>query len=183
MPSPRPLLLASSLALGLLAGCSSNPRPATTTPSTPAAESGGTPAATGQKMEAAPGGKLETAPGQTPELPSAESGGTPATAGEGMVAEGKATYYVKDSGVRCMAAPCPSFIARRADKPDEEGIPITDLDLATLGVTDAQRDRMLESTHDGSRGLKVEATIIQVPNAGPAGTATRLSVNRVLEGK
>jgi len=159
----RPTFLATALALGLLAGCSSNTR--TSPPETRPAESGGTPAPT-----------MDTPNSKTgPSLPQGDSGGT---------ADSKTVvYYVKDSGVRCITTPCPSFIAIRADRPDEDGIQITEMDLAALGVDDEQRAKLLESTHDGSRGLKVEATIVKVPNAGPAGDGTRLSVNRVLEGK
>ena len=170
--SPRSTFLATTLALGLLAGCSSNTR--TTPPAEPsAAESGGTPT----PSAAAP----DTSAQKLPTQPLEESGGTAAPA---PAADAKpVVYYVKDSGVRCMAAPCPSYIATRADKPDAEGIPITDLDLGALGVGEEQSAKLLDSTHNGTRGLKVEATVIKVPNAGPAGDGTRLSVNRVLEGK
>ncbi|WNG13499.1 DUF6748 domain-containing protein [Cystobacter fuscus] len=154
----RSSLLALPLALGLLAGCTSNTRPAV---EARPAESGGTPAAPTPAPE-------DTTPGQD------VSGGT--TAARPVI------YIVKDSGVRCIAAPCPSLVARPADDPKSEGLSITDLDLSALGLTDEQRERLMEKVHQGA-GLKVEASVGNVPHAGPAGTATVLRVTRVVEGK
>lgn len=162
----RSSLLALPLALGLLAGCTSNTRPPVE--SRPA-ESGGTPAATGAEATPPPApAPRDTAPGQD------VSGGTAASDSKPVI------YIVKDSGVRCMAAPCPSLVAQPADDPKAEGLRITDLDLSALGLTDEQQGRLMEKVHQGA-GLKVEASVGNVPQAGPAGTATVLRVNRVVE--
>ncbi|ATB34913.1 lipoprotein [Cystobacter fuscus] len=163
----RSSLLALPLALGLLAGCTSNTRPPV---EARPAESGGTPAG----AEAPP----PPPPAPTDTAPSEDiSGGTTAASDSKPV-----IYIVKDSGVRCMAAPCPSLVARPADDPKAEGLRITDLDLSALGLTDEQQGRLMEKVHQGA-GLKVEASVGNVPHAGPAGTATVLRVNRVVEGK
>ncbi|MFY0582834.1 hypothetical protein ACN28S_58810 [Cystobacter fuscus] len=89
-------------------------------------------------------------------------------------------YIVKDSGVRCITAPCPVYLALRADRPEEAGLKVTDLDLSALSLGDEQRSALLKSTHKTGPGLKVEATVRTVPHAGPGGTATILRVSRVL---
>jgi hypothetical protein len=160
-------LLSALLALGLLAGCSSR-----TNPEARPAESGGTPSA---QMDTPPADKPLPAPGGA--TAPAESGGTAAPA-----PRGPAVYFVRDSGVRCMAAPCPSFIATRADKPDDEGMKVTDVDMSALGLSDEKRNGLMEGTHFNP-GIKVEATVETVPNAGPAGAATILRVSKVVEGK
>ncbi|OJH41551.1 DUF6748 domain-containing protein [Cystobacter ferrugineus] len=163
--TPRSSLLAIPLVLGLLAGCTSNTRPSA---DTRPAESGGTPTSTGAEATPPP----PPAPSETEDV----SGGTTASDSKPVV------YIVKDSGVRCMAAPCPSLVARPADDPKAEGLRITDLDLSALGLTDEQKGRLMEKVHQEA-GIKVEASVGNVPHAGPAGTATVLRVNRVLEGK
>jgi hypothetical protein len=98
-----------------------------------------------------------------------------------MTAQDKpVVYLVKDSGVRCITAPCPVYLAVRADHPEEAGLQVTDLDLSALALGDEQRSTLLKSTHKASAGLKVEATVSTVPHAGPGGTATILRVSRVL---
>jgi hypothetical protein len=94
--------------------------------------------------------------------------------------ETPAVYIVKDSGVRCLTAPCPVYTALRADPPEQEGLPVTDLDLSALGLADEQRATLLRTTQKKGPGLKVEATVSTVPNAGPGGTATILHIRRVL---
>ena len=167
--SPRQPLLTAALALGLLTGCSRN------TSESRSAESGGTPSA---QMEAP---RDNNQPVQDPAMakPPAEgsSGGTAAAA---PAERGPAVFFVRDSGVRCMAAPCPSFIATRADKPDPEGLQVTDVDLSALNVSEEKRVALLEAVHMHP-GIKVEATVDTVPNAGPAGAATVLRVTRVVE--
>jgi hypothetical protein len=175
--SPRPTFLATALALGLLAGCTSNNR---ATPADNPAESGGTPAPSTEAPR-------DTAPKPTPPAP--DDNGTPSAPGTGApgstsgASAQSGTYYVKDSGVRCITTPCMSYRAYRADQPDEEGTPISDLDLSAVAGDDEKRAPLLDQTHNGGRGLKVEARILPVPKAGPGGDGTRLTVNRVLEGK
>ncbi|WP_257460383.1 DUF6748 domain-containing protein [Archangium lipolyticum] len=155
----QPLLAA--LAFGMLAGCTRN-----TTESRPA-ESGGTPT-----ERATP----STNPSGEPPPSEPPSRGTAAADKAGA----PVVYIVKDSGVRCMAAPCPSFIATRPDRPNEDGLQVTDVDLAPLGLAEERRANILEATHSPT-GLKVEATVVTVPKAGPAGDATVLRVTRVVE--
>lgn len=151
----RHTLIATALLLGLAAGCSSN-RPAS---EAKPAESGGTPSPS-----------TETPPPPPATKPAEDtSGGTAA-------ADSKPTlYYVKDSGIRCIAPPCPQYIATRADRPDEDGIQITSVDLAATGFAQEQTDRFIEATHTAP-GVKVEAIIKTVPKAGPAGDAKVLTI-------
>ena len=97
-----------------------------------------------------------------------------------MTAQEPVAYIVKDSGIRCITAPCPVYIALRADQPDEEGLQITDLDLSALALAAEQRSTLLHATQKRGPGLKVEATVSTVPNAGPGGDATILHIRRVL---
>ncbi len=97
-----------------------------------------------------------------------------------MTDSAKSTVYiVKDSGVRCLTAPCPVYLALREDQPDDAGLKITDLDLNALQLDEAQRATLLKSTLRTGPGLKVEATVSTVPDAGPAGDATVLRISRV----
>jgi hypothetical protein len=154
-------LLTAVLSLGLLAGCSSRTTPpAESLP----AESGGTPSA-----QSAPPANNPPGEGETP------SGGTAAAAET-------VTYYVRDSGIRCIAPPCPAFIATRPDRPNEDGIQITDIDLHALGLSEEKRDSVLEATHTAP-GIKVEAVLGVGASAGPAGNAKILRITRLLESK
>ncbi|PTL84812.1 DUF6748 domain-containing protein [Vitiosangium sp. GDMCC 1.1324] len=163
----RQPLLTAALTLGLLVGCSNRsspePRPA---------ESGGTPTT---PMETPPANKPLPSSAANTEAP---SGGTAAPSAD----RGPAVFYVRDSGVRCMAAPCPSYIATRVDRPGEDGLKVTDVDLSALNLSDEKRNSIIEGTHMGS-GIKVEATVETVPNAGPAGAATVLRVQKVVDSK
>jgi hypothetical protein len=161
-------LLTAALALGLLAGCSKG-----TTPPEPsrAAESGGTPTA---PMDNKP------APAPTPApAPESPSGGTAAAP---SAERGPAVFFIRDSGVRCITTPCPFFVATRPDRPGDEPLQVHEVDMAALGLSDEKRNSVMEATH-GNAGLKVEATVDTVPNAGPAGAATVLRVRKVVEGQ
>ena len=164
--TPRLPLLTAALALGLLAGCSKG-----TTPSEPprAAESGGTPSAPMDKP-------TTDTPAPAPEAP---SGGTAAAPSP---ERGPAVYFIRDSGVRCMTTPCPYFVATRPDRPNDEPLKVHEVDMAALNLSDEKRNMVMEAAH-GNAGLKVEATVDTVPNAGPAGAATVLRVRRVVEGQ
>ncbi|ATB36388.1 lipoprotein [Cystobacter fuscus] len=163
--TPRRPLLAATLAMGLLAGCSRNAPPPSSQPS----ESGGTPAQTDK-----PANETPTPPADTPSAGS--------NAAETAATQQSATYYVRDSGIRCIAPPCPAFIATRVDKPDEDGLQITDLDLNALGLSQEKRDSLMEATHTAP-GIKVEAILGIGASAGPAGPAKILRISRVLESK
>lgn len=163
----RPLLLAA-LALGFAAGC--------TTPSSPNAPPSNEPGTPSTESAARP---AENAPPKGNE-PGTEAAPTPTPTTGGDVKQGEsAVYMVKDSGVRCIAPPCPSYNATRVDKPDAEPIPIHELDLsAVTGGNDEQANALVSQTQMG-KGLKVEATLETRPNAGPAGAATVLKASRL----
>ena len=116
------------------------------------------------------------APAPTQETP---SGGTAAAP---SAERGPAVFFLRDSGVRCMTTPCPYFVATRPDRPNDEPLQVHEVDMAALNVSDEKRNSIMEATH-GNAGLKVEATVDTVPNAGPAGAATVLRVLRVVEGQ
>jgi hypothetical protein len=164
--TPRRHLLAATLALGLLAGCTRNEPSPVSQPS----ESGGTPPAQTDK----PSNDTPAEPANTP-----PTGSTPA---ENAATQQTATYYVRDSGIRCIAPPCPAFIATRVDKPDEDGLQITELDLNALGLSQEKRDSLMEATHTAP-GIKVEAILGISASVGPAGPAKILRISRVLESK
>jgi len=162
----RQSLLATTVALGLLAGCSRN-----ATQNQPA-ESGGTPSAPAQPM---PDEAIKPAE----EPPSGgTAAGAPAVPGT-PTERGPAVFFVKHSGVRCMAAPCPTYNITRADRPNDEPIPVTDVDLSALPISEEKRAGLLEATMHA--GIKVEATVETVPNAGPAGAATVLRVSKLVQ--
>jgi hypothetical protein len=172
----RQPLLTAALAIGLLAGCSRN-----ATPPQPA-ESGGTPA---PQMEAPPSDKPAQAPADTQPtqaMPTGEmpSGGTAAADTGKPPDKGPAVFFVRNSGVRCIAAPCPTFNATRPDRPGDEPLPVTDLDFSALNISDEKRANLEMATFN-EPGLKVKARVETVPNAGPAGAATVLRVSEVIE--
>jgi hypothetical protein len=161
----RQSLLATTVALGLLAGCSRN-----ATPNQPA-ESGGTPSDPAQAM-----------PDEAMKAAEPPSGGTAAgapAASDTRTERGPAVFFVKHSGVRCMAAPCPTYNASRPDRPNEDPLPVTDVDLSALPLSEEKRAGLLEATMHA--GIKVEATVETVPNAGPAGAATVLRVSKLVQ--
>ena len=91
-------------------------------------------------------------------------------------------YIVKNSGVRCITTPCPYYNAFRADAPDEDPIKVHELDWALVtGGDEAKKDALVHQLALPA-GLKVEATLGERQNAGPAGTATVLRPSKVLGG-
>lgn len=164
-------LLSAALALGLLAGCSNR-----ATPESKPTESAGTP--TSQQ----PAPLMETPPTASKQSQALPTNGADTSAQDTAAAK-PGVYVVKDSGVRCITAPCPSYIATRVDQPDAEGIQITDVDLSALGLPEERRATLLETVHGRGAGLKVEATVETVAKAGPGGAATVLRVKKVVEGR
>ncbi|NMO23529.1 DUF6748 domain-containing protein, partial [Pyxidicoccus fallax] len=90
-----------------------------------------------------------------------------------------AVYIVKDSGIRCIAPPCPSYTAARVDKPGADALLIHELDLSAVSGGSDERTNSLTMQTTQPEGLKVEATLDTRPNAGPAGAATVLRVNKL----
>jgi hypothetical protein len=167
----RQPLLTAALAFTLLAGCSRNATPP------PPAESGGTPPA---QMETPPSDKPAPPPADAKPVGEPPSGGTAAAAPGAPTDRGPAVFFVRNSGVRCITTPCPTFLASRPDRPNEDPMPVHELDLSRLGVSDEKRASLEEATFHGP-GLKVQASVDVVPNAGPAGAATVLRVSQVVE--
>ena len=158
--SLRHATLPAVLALGLLAGCNRSAQP--TAPAE--APSEGTPSA-----------RLESPPPSESPVNDTE----PGTA-QAPEQAGPAVFFVKASGIRCIAAPCPTFTASRPDKPGEDELMVHELDLSALNVGEEKREELRLAT-ERPPGLKVEATVDIRPKAGPAGDATVLRVTRVIE--
>jgi len=78
-----------------------------------------------------------------------------------------------------MTTPCPTYNASRPDRPNEDPMPVTDVDLSALPMSEEKRAGLLEATMHA--GIKVEATVETVPNAGPAGAATVLRVSKLVQ--
>ncbi len=148
------------LALGLLAGCSRGAQPTAPAEATP---------------EGSPSAQLENPPPSEAPVNDTEPG-TAQAPGQA----GPAVFFVKASGIRCIAAPCPTFTAARPDKPGEDELMVHELDLSALNVGEQKREELRLAT-ERAPGLKVEAIVDIQPNAGPAGDATVLRVTRVIE--
>ena len=114
-----------------------------------------------------------------PSQPTNPSGGTPST---GAAPQGQTvTYIVKNSGIRCIAAPCPTHIARNVNDPGADGIQIHEIDFQDINPSDDQRAQFMEKADGTPEGLKVEAVLEKKLKAGPAGDATVLRVKKVLQ--
>lgn len=106
------------------------------------------------------------------------SGGTPST---GAATQDQAVaYVVKNSGIRCIAPPCPVYIARPVNDPNAEGIKIHELNFQDINPTDDKRMELTSQADTSPDGLKVEAVLEKRLKAGPAGDATVLRVKKVL---
>ena len=82
---------------------------------------------------------------------------------------------LKDSGVRCITFPCPSYSVQAAGEQGSRAVHV--LDLSALG-SDAERERVQRGLE---QGVRVEGTLAIRMRAGPAGDATVLRVTRLLK--
>ena len=82
---------------------------------------------------------------------------------------------LKDSGVRCVTFPCPSYSVQAAGEQGSRAV--HELDLSALG-SDAERERVQRGLE---QGVRVEGTLSLRMRAGPAGDATVLRVTRLLK--
>ncbi|MDC0712408.1 hypothetical protein POL68_28350 [Stigmatella sp. ncwal1] len=122
-------------------------------------------------------------PESSPMTPSPKSSAPSESASEdsaGTAQDKPQTYLVRDSGIRCFAPPCPSFLAVPAGKSDKEGIQIHEVDFSAVVATQEKKDDLMSAAGSKS-GLKVEAVISRLKNAGPGGDASVLNVRRVFE--
>lgn len=164
----RPLLLAA-LVLGCVAGCNNRPP----TSSTPPASEPGTAAAPEARPSPPP-------PANEPGTANAPGNTAPPGSGQPEVKPGEsAVYLVRDSGIRCIAPPCPAYTAARVDKPGADPLLIHELDLTAVTGGSDERMQSLTMQTQQDPGLKVEATLDTQPNAGPAGAATVLRVRKL----
>jgi hypothetical protein len=107
------------------------------------------------------------------------SGGTPIT---GAAGQGEAVVYtVRNSGIRCIAPPCPTHVAVPVNDPNAEGIQIHEIDFQDMNPTEEKREEYMGKADTAPEGLKVEAVLEKKLNAGPAGDATVLRVKKVLQ--
>ncbi|MBN1204220.1 MAG: hypothetical protein JXB05_04780 [Myxococcaceae bacterium] len=106
------------------------------------------------------------------------SGGTPsAEAGKGQ----PVAYIVKNSGIRCIAPPCPTHLAVPVNNPTADAIQIHEIDFEELGLTEEKREDAMRKADESPEGLKVEAVLETRVKAGPAGDATVLKVKKLLQ--
>jgi hypothetical protein len=84
-------------------------------------------------------------------------------------------FLLRDSGVRCVTFPCPSYSVQAPGQ--QEAREVHELDLGALG-SDEERERVQEGV---AHGIRVEGTLSVRAKAGPAGSATVLRVTRLLK--
>ncbi|WP_224247672.1 DUF6748 domain-containing protein [Hyalangium gracile] len=116
---------------------------------------------------------------KTPTQPENPSGGTPST-GTGQQAQ-PAAYVVKNSGIRCIAPPCPTHIATPVGVANAEGIQIHEIDFQDINPSQEKREELMNVADTSPDGLKVEAVLEKKLKAGPAGDATVLRVKKVVQ--
>jgi hypothetical protein len=165
----RPLLLAA-LTLGLSAGCSKPPssqsdatnEPGTTTAQAPSPEGA-------RQPPSEPGSGGMAPPEGTKPREEGTAGATPTV------------YVVQLSGVRCMAAPCPTHLATPVNPPNAESLHIHEMDFSALNLPEERVHALNQRLEQGQ--VKLEASLSTRANAGPAGAATVLRVTKVLDGQ
>lgn len=166
----HPLLL-SALALGLAAGCAKPPN------------SNGSSTEPGTAAEA-PAPQAVQQPPSEPGSAAQPTQGTP-PAQEGTAAmpnQDKPTvYFVQISGVRCIAAPCPTHTATPVNNPEGDSIQIHEVDFSALNLPEERVEALNRQMEQGR--VKLEATLSTKPNAGPAGAATVLHAKKVVDGQ
>jgi hypothetical protein len=86
-------------------------------------------------------------------------------------------YFVRDSGMRCAAAPCLSWEA--VEVHTREATAISDVDLSALGMDAEAEDRTRQRLLEGS--LHARGRFETVADAGPAGDGVALVVTEVVE--
>jgi hypothetical protein len=146
----RPLLL-SALCLGLVAGCA--------------------------KQSPAPENTMPPTDSKTPTQPETPSGGT--TNGAGAQGQPEA-YIIRNSGIRCIAPPCPTHLAVPVANPGQDAIQIHEIDFSAMNPSEEKREEYMAKADTDPNGLKVEAVLDKQTNAGPAGDATVLRVRKIL---
>lgn len=90
-------------------------------------------------------------------------------------------YTVRNSGIRCIAPPCPTHLAVPVSNPDADAIQIHEIDFQDIQPSEEQRVELMRKADETPEGLKVEAVLVKQPEAGPAGDATVLRVKKVLQ--
>ncbi len=86
-------------------------------------------------------------------------------------------FLVRDSGKRCIAAPCPSWVAVNVESREEREITGVDLSSLELDAKDADAARRKLLAGQAWAGGEIK----KVPKAGPAGDGTVLFVSSIHE--
>ncbi|WP_224369091.1 DUF6748 domain-containing protein [Hyalangium versicolor] len=102
------------------------------------------------------------------------------TTGAGQQQGTPVAYVVKNSGIRCIAPPCPTHIATPVNDANAEGIKIHEIDFQDIAPSEEKREALMNQADTSPDGLKVEAVLEKKLKAGPAGDATVLRVKKVL---
>lgn len=171
--SLRPLLLAA-MTIALSTGCANKPA---SSPSEPSNEPG-TPVAPAPAPQAA---QPPSEPGSGGTAPAPEAAQGTQQPQAGAAAAQPTVYKVKISGVRCIAAPCPTHKATPVNDTTGEYIHIHEIDFSGANVPQERIEALNRRMEQGE--ITVEATIGTRPHAGPAGAATVLKVSKVIDPK
>ena len=90
---------------------------------------------------------------------------------------GSQTWRVRDAGIQCIAAPCPTYVATRVDASGTtEELQIHEVELSALSKRDRER---VQSEMLKGPGAPLEGRLRTIPNRGPAGDAVVLVVERL----
>jgi hypothetical protein len=113
--------------------------------------------------------------------PESPSGGTPDPQAAGGGQGQPVAYTVRNSGIRCIAPPCPTHLAVPVSNPGADAIQIHEIDFSSLNPSQEKQEEFMRKADESPEGLRVEAVLDKNPNAGPAGEATVLRVKKVLQ--